>query len=80
MRSTPTTATPAHPVGSRSARRPDRQSPRLTSLSEAARRLLRGAPIAAQPMLSRAGVRDEAHRVRSILQATINDQQPIGGK
>ncbi len=30
-------------------------------------------------MISRAGVRDEAHRVRSVLRAT-RDQQLIGGK
>jgi hypothetical protein len=33
-----------------------------------------------QPMISRAGVRGEAHRVRSILRTTMNDQQLIGGK
>ena len=73
--STPTTPTHVHPASNWSTRRPDRESPQLTSLSEAARRLLRAASPAAQPMISRAGVRDEARRVRSILRATINDQR-----
>jgi hypothetical protein len=57
-----------------------RQSLQLTSLSEAARRLLRGVPPVGQPTISRAGIRGEAHRVRSILRATMKDQRLIGGK
>jgi hypothetical protein len=41
----------------------------LTSLSEAARRLLERASPVAAPMISRAGVRAEARRVRAILRA-----------
>ncbi len=69
-----------HQAGTQQARWRSRQSPQLASLSEAARRLLRGAPVAA-PVISRAGVRGEAHRVRSVLRATKKDQQlMIGGK
>lgn len=50
----------------------------LASVSEAARRLIRGAPPGAQPMISRAGLRKEAHRARLILRAAINDQQRRG--
>jgi hypothetical protein len=57
-----------------------RQSQQLTGLSEAARRLLRDTPPGGQPLISRAGVRSEAHRVRSILRATMRDQQLIGGQ
>lgn len=73
------TPTSAHLVGVWGTRRPDRESLRLTSLSEAARGLLRRRPPVAQP-ISRTGVRDEARWVRSILRTTINDQQLIGGK
>lgn len=57
-----------------------RQSPQLTGLSQVTRRLLGGAPPVAAPMISRAGVHGEAHRVRSTLRATMQDQQLIGGK
>ena len=77
--SMPSTPTSAHPAGGPSPRWPRHESLQLTSLYEAARRLLRPALPAAQPMISRAGVRDEAHRVRSVLRAT-RDQQLIGGK
>jgi hypothetical protein len=50
----------------------------LTSVSEAARRLLRGATPVAQPMISRAGLRSEAHRARLIMRAAIKDQQQSG--
>jgi hypothetical protein len=75
-----TTPTPALPVDGGSTRRPNRESPQLTGVSKAVRRLLRHTQPIAEPMISRAGVRGEVHRVRSILQATINDQQPTGGK
>jgi hypothetical protein len=73
--STPATPTQARPAGSWSTRGSDRESLPLTSLSEVAQRLLSAAPLAAQPMISRAGVRDEARRVRSILRATIDDRR-----
>jgi hypothetical protein len=57
-----------------------RQSPQLTSVSEAVRRLLRHTQPITEPRISRAGVRGEVHRVRSTLQATTNEQQPTGGK
>jgi hypothetical protein len=69
-----------HQAGAQQARWRSRESPQLTSLSEAARRLLRGVPPVAAPMISRAGVRGEAYRVRSILRATMKYQQLIGGK
>ncbi len=53
--------------------------PQLTSISEVARRLLRGTPSVAEPVISRAGIRGDAHRVRSIVRAAINDRQLIGG-
>lgn len=77
-------ATPAPartgPVNSHRSRGLNDQSPKLTSVSEAAWRLLRHTPPIAQPVISRAGVRSEAHRVYSILRATIEDQQLNGGK
>lgn len=77
-----TQATPAlvcpNPASSQRSRRPSRQITQLTSMSEAARRLLRGAPSVTQPMISRAGIRVEAHRVRAILRATMKDQQLTG--
>ncbi len=50
-----------------------RQSPQLTSMSEAARKLLR-AGSATRPMISRAGISTEARHVRSIMRATMKDQ------
>jgi hypothetical protein len=47
---------------------------------EAVRRALRGSSPTAQPMMSRSGIRVEARRVRSILRASMKDQQLIGGK
>ncbi len=75
-------ATPeqTHQAGAERAHQRGRQSPQLASLSEAARQLLRGTPPVAAPTISRAGVRDEAQLVRSILRATMKDQQLIGGK
>lgn len=75
-------ATPeqTHRADAQQARWRSRQSPQFISLSEAARRLFRGTPPVAAPLISRAGVRGEAHRVRSILRATMKDQQLIGGK
>lgn len=52
--------------------------PQLTSLSEAARRLLRAPTPVAEPMISRAGLRSEAHRARLIMRAAIKDQQQSG--
>jgi hypothetical protein len=52
--------------------------PQLTSLSEAARRLLRGPTPVAEPKISRAGLRSEAHRARLIMRAAIKDQQQSG--
>jgi hypothetical protein len=49
-------------------------------MTEAARRLLRRTPLVAGPMISSAGIRGEAHRVRSILRATMKNQQLNGGK
>ena len=76
------TPTPARtgPVDSQRLRRPNRESPQLISVSEAVRRLLRPTPPGAEPMISRAGVRGEAHRVRTILQATMKDHQLNGGR
>jgi len=54
---------------------PSRQGAQLTSLSEAARRLLKGTQSAAAPMISRAGVRGEARRAHSILRAAMKDQE-----
>jgi hypothetical protein len=65
-----------NPVGSKRSRW---QSPQTTQLTIAVRYLLRGTAPVAQPMISRAGIRAEAHRVRAILRATMKDQQ-IGGK
>lgn len=64
---------------------PDEQLPGefaqiLPTPAQAVRRLLRHTPPVAEPMISRAGMRGEAHRVRSILQVTIKDQQLSGGK
>ncbi len=75
-----TTEQTPHQAGAQQAHWGSRQSPQLTSLFEAALRLLRGVPPVAAPMISRAGVRGDAHRVRSILRATMKDQQLIGGK
>jgi hypothetical protein len=75
-----TTPEQTHRAGAQQANSRSRPSPQLTRLSEAARRLLRGAPPVAAPMISRDGVRGEAHRVRSILRATMKDQQLIEGK
>jgi hypothetical protein len=47
-----------------------RQGPQLTSLSEAARGLLKGAPYVGQQTIG-AGVRGEAHPVRSLLRKTM---------
>ena len=69
-----------HQAGAQARWRSRQSQQQLTSLSEAALRLLRGVPPVAAPMISRAGVRGEAHRVRSILRATMKDQQLIGGK
>jgi hypothetical protein len=74
------TPTPARPAGGWSTRRPNRESSRLTSISEVAQRLLRRTPPDAESMISRAGVRGEAQRVRSILHATMKDQQLNGGQ
>jgi len=52
--------------------------PQLTSLSEAARRLLRAPTPVVEPMISRAGLRSEAHRARLIMRAAIKDQQQSG--
>jgi hypothetical protein len=49
-------------------------------MTEAARRLLRRTPPLAEPMVSRAGIRREARRERSLLRTTIEDQQLNGGK
>ncbi len=57
-----------------------RQSPQLTSMSEAALSVLRGSSSIAQPMMSRAGIRAEARRVRSIMRAHMKDHQLTGGK
>jgi hypothetical protein len=75
-------STPAHanPASSRRSRRPSSQTAQLASMSAAARRLLKGAPPIAQPMISRTGVRVEAHRARAVLQATMKDQRLIGGE
>lgn len=67
-------------AGAQQARWRSRQSPQLISLSEAVRCLLKGVLPVGQSVVSRAGVRDEAHWVRSILRASMKDQQLIGGK
>ncbi len=76
--STDATHLPAHTSpASRPAPARDTVRTQLTGVYEAARQLLRGTPIAA-PMISRAGLRAEAHRARLILRATMNDQQRGG--
>ncbi|MGH2853717.1 MAG: hypothetical protein ACRDLF_05950 [Solirubrobacteraceae bacterium] len=57
-----------------------RRSPQLTSMSEAALNVLKGRPPTARPMMSRAGIRAEARRVRSIMRAHMRDHQLIGDK
>jgi hypothetical protein len=76
------TPTPARtgPVNNQGPRQPNRESPQLTSFSETVRRLLRRTTPGAEPMLSRAGVRSEAHRVRAFLQAAMKEQPLNGGK
>lgn len=73
--SVPATSTPRPPEVSQRPLRPNRQSPPLTTLSDAVRRLLKHTPPVAQPMISKVGIRDEAHRARAILRASMKDQQ-----
>lgn len=66
------------PSGQR-ARWPGGQGP-LTTMSKAALNTLRGNSPINQPMMSRAGIRAEARRVRSVMRAHMTEHQLIGGK
>jgi hypothetical protein len=76
------TTSPAQigPAGARRVRRSGRRSRRLASMFEAVLVLSRDSSSIARPIMSRAGIRAEARRVRSIMRARMRDNQPIGGK
>ncbi len=76
--STDATHLPAHASPASVPRpRATRNASRLTGITEATRLLLRDTP-SDTPMISRAGLRSEAHRARLILHAAIKDQQRSG--
>jgi hypothetical protein len=52
-------------------RQRDRQNGPLSSLSEAARELLKDSPRVASPTHSRTGIRGRTNRVRSVLRTTM---------
>jgi hypothetical protein len=52
-----------------------RQDSQLAGLSDAVRRLLSGTRSVAEPMISKAGLRGEARRARTILRAAMKEQQ-----
>jgi hypothetical protein len=74
------TAHRASANSSRRLRRRSRKSPELSRMSDAALRLLRHSSQGPEPVLSRSGIRVEARRVRSIMTATIREQQLTGGR
>lgn len=56
------------------------QGPLPTTMSKAALNALRRNSPITQPMMSRAGIRAEARRVRSVMRAHMTEHQLIGGK